>query len=158
VLGLCQPNTIHGDTPSHSLIALSKSEPHFNMHCSWSVLAALLMALRADAFHSAGISHSLASQSKLSRHLYGAVACEKKADEQTVATPSGGLADSYQTADDIVAELAARQAGRPERPMSKGLPELPGTAGLPPAAQIAITVLLVGISAFAFDGGAWMYQ
>ena len=136
------------------------------MHCS-SVLAALLMALRADAFHSAGISPSLASQSKLSRHLHGAVACEKKSDEQTVATPSGrladstpsgGLADSYQTADDIVAELAARQAGRPERPMSKGLPELPGTAGLPPAAQIAITVLLVGISAFAFDGGAWMYQ
>ena len=125
----------------------------------WSVLAALLMAPHADAyiFHSAGTSSSLASRSKLGRYSHGAVACEKKGDEQTAAT-RGGLADSYQTADDIVAELAARQAGRPDRPMSKGLPELPGTAGLPPAAQIAITVLLVGIAAFAFDGGAWMYQ
>ena len=112
------------------------------------------MAPRANAFHSS----SLASRSKLGRYSHGAMACEKKGDEQTAATPSGGLADSYQTADDIVAELAARQAGPSDRPMSQGLPELPGTAGLPPAAQIAITVLLVGIAAFAFDGGAWMYQ
>ena len=47
---------------------------------------------------------------------------------------------------DLAVELQARQAARPERRMSKGLPEVPGTEGLPPAAQIAVTLLLVAIA------------
>ena len=58
---------------------------------------------------------------------------------------------------DLAAELQARQAARQERPTSKGLPALPGTQSLPPAAQIGLTLFLVAVASFAFDGGAWLY-